>query len=95
MARRENDVESIFVLHGNKSAHVLSPPEFLSNPPLELGLTKNSGALGQKFSQPINFNYEFFYILKYIKKLNSPLCGPFSLHNTSKGRQVERLPSQG
>jgi hypothetical protein len=41
--RRENDVESTFVFRGIKSAQFLSPPEFLSSPPLEVGLTKNLG----------------------------------------------------
>jgi hypothetical protein len=48
-ARREIDMESTFVLHGSKSAQFLSPPEFLSSPPLEVGLTKNPGTLGPKF----------------------------------------------
>jgi len=39
--RRENDVESTFVLHGIKSAQFLTPPEFQSSPPKEVGLTKN------------------------------------------------------
>jgi hypothetical protein len=30
-----------------------------------------------------------------VKKLNSPLCGPFSLYTTSKGCQVKRLAFQG
>jgi hypothetical protein len=34
-------VESTFVLHGIKSAQFLTPPEFQSSPPKEVGLTKN------------------------------------------------------
>jgi hypothetical protein len=40
-------------------------------------------------------SYELPYLRKYIKKISSPLCGPFSLYTTSKGRQVQRPASQG
>jgi hypothetical protein len=59
--RRKNDMESTFVRCGIKSTQFLSPLEFLSSPPLEVGLTNNPGTLGPKFSQPINFNYEHSY----------------------------------
>jgi hypothetical protein len=59
--RRKNDVESTFVLHGIKSAQFINPPEFLSSPPLEVGLTKNLGILRSKFSQPIDSNYKLPY----------------------------------
>jgi hypothetical protein len=36
-------VESTFILHGSKNAQLLSPPEFLSSPPSEVGLTQNPG----------------------------------------------------
>jgi hypothetical protein len=39
--RKENDVESTFVLRGSKSAQFLSPLIFLSSTTLEVGLTKN------------------------------------------------------
>jgi hypothetical protein len=32
---------STFVIYGTKSAQFLSPQEFSSSPPLEVGLTKN------------------------------------------------------
>jgi hypothetical protein len=38
MTKRENDMNSIFVLGGSKSAHFLSPLEFVSGPPREVGL---------------------------------------------------------
>ena len=42
-----------------------------------------------------NSSYELPYFRKYIKKISNPLCGPFSLYTTSKGRYVQRLASQG
>ena len=56
---------------------------------------KTQGTFGLKFLQPIKFNYELPYFLNYIKKLNSSLCGPFSLYPTSKGCQVKRPAFQG
>jgi hypothetical protein len=82
---RENDMENTFVLHGIKSAQFKVSWNFNFACWLKI-----QGTLGQKLSQPINFNYEQLYFKKYIKKLNSLLCGPFSLYTTSKGCQVER-----
>jgi hypothetical protein len=42
--RRENDMERTFVLRGSKSAYFSSPREFMSGPPLEVGLTQIPGA---------------------------------------------------
>jgi hypothetical protein len=63
-ARREIDVESTFVFHGNKSAQFLSPFEFSSSPPSEVGLTQN---LGDPWAKILIAN-QFYFFEDYLRK---------------------------
>jgi hypothetical protein len=73
--RRENDMDSAFVLCGNNSAHFLNPPEFASGPPLEVGLTQISGGCLAKI-----FTANHFLFLKIISERPLSLTARFFTH---------------
>jgi hypothetical protein len=58
MPRGENDMDSTFVLRGNKSAHFSRTPEFVSGPPREVGLTQ---ILGGRLAKILTANHFYFF----------------------------------
>jgi hypothetical protein len=53
-------MDNTFVLHGSKSAHFSSPPEFASGPLQEVGLTQ---ILGGRLAKILTANHFIFKII--------------------------------
>jgi hypothetical protein len=68
-------MDSTFVLHGSKSAHFLSPLEFVSGPPQEVGLTQIPGGCLAKI---LTTNHFLFF--KIISEWPLSLMARFFTH---------------
>jgi hypothetical protein len=74
-------MDNTFVLRGNKSAHFSRPPDFVSSPPQEVGLTQNPGGRLAKILTTNHFLFFKNILERPLKKINNLFLWPLlTLH---------------
>ena len=88
-------MNNTFVLRGKKSGHFPRPSGFCVKPTSRGGSNAKSGGHLAKILTTNHFLFFKKYVRTLFLKIGTLFCGPFSLYTISKGRQVQRLASQG